>query len=85
MEMNLQFSIDDLVAPKVSPSYFSSVEEMNLDSQSVEAGASFSDDSDIEIIACHRQLPIQQQPPVGGRQMTTELSGCTDSAFPDFP
>ena len=52
MEMNLQFSIDDLVAPPVSPSYFSSVEEVDVDAQSVEAAASTSDDSDIEVIAC---------------------------------
>ena len=85
MEMNLQFSIDDLVNPPVSPSYFSSGEEMDVDIQSVEATASTSDDSDIEVIACYRQLPVQTQQTVGGRQMTTDLSGCSDNAFPEFP
>ena len=85
MEMNLQFSIDDLVKPPVSPSYFSSGEEMDVDIQSVETTASTSDDSDIEVIACYRQLPVQTQQTVGGRQMTTDLSGCSDNAFPDFP
>ena len=64
----------------------SSVEDMDVDAQSVEAAVSLSDDSDIEVIACYRQLPIQQQQPsVGGRQMTTDLSGASDSAFPGFP
>ena len=85
MEMNIQFSIDDLVNPPVSPSYFSSGEEMDVEIQSVEATVSSSDDSDIEVIACYRQLPVQTQPTVGGRQMTTDLSGCSNNAFPDFP
>ena len=85
MEMYLQFSIDELIAPSVSPSYISSVEEMEVDAQSVEAAVSSSDDSDIEVIACYRQLPIQPQSSVAGRQMTTDLSGCADSGFPDFP
>ena len=82
--MNLQFPIDDLDNPPVSPSYFSSGEEMDVDIQSVEATVSTSDDSDIEVIECYRQLPVQTQPIVGGRQMTTDLSGCSDSAFADF-
>ena len=58
---------------------------MDVDAQSVEAASSSSDDSDNEVIACYRQLPIQQQQPsVGGRQMTTDLPGCSDSALPDF-
>ena len=85
MEMNIQFPMDDLVNPPVSPSYFSSGEEKDVDIQSVDATISTSDDSDIEVIACYRQLPAQTQPTVGGRQMTTDLSGCPDSAFPDFP
>ena len=44
-----------------------------------------SEDSDIEVIACYRQLPVQPQPSVAGRQMTTDLSDCADSGFPDFP
>ena len=85
MEMNLQFPIDDLVNPPVSPSYFSSGEEMDVDIQSVEATVSSSDDSDIEVIACYRQLPVQTQQTVGTRQMTTDLSGCSDDAFQEFP
>ena len=85
MEMNLQFPIDDLVNPPVSPSYFSSEEEMDVDIQSVEATVSSSDDSDIKVIACYRQLPVQTQQAVGTRQMTTDLSGCSDDAFPEFP
>ena len=66
MEMNLQFSIDDLVVPPSSPSYFSYVEDIDVDAQAVEAAASSSDDSDIEVISCYRQVPIQhQQPSVG--------------------
>ena len=83
--MNLQFSIDDLVAPPVSPSYFSSVDDMDVDAQSVEAAASSSDDSDFQVVACYRQLSIQQQSSVGGTQMTTDLSGCSDRVFPYFP
>ena len=85
MEMNLQFSIGDLVKPPVSPSYFSFGEEMDVVVHSVEATASTSDGSDIEVIACYRQLPVQTQQTVGGRQMTTDLSGCSDNAFPEFP
>ena len=74
MGMNLQFSIGDLFAPQVSPSYFSSEEERNVDAQSAEAAASTSDDSDIEVIACYRQLPVQPQQSVAGKQLTTDLS-----------
>ena len=85
MEMKLQFSIDELSASPVSPSYFSSVEEMEVDAQSVEAAVRSSDDSDIEVIARYRQLPIQPQSPVAGRQMTTDLPVCADSGSPHFP
>ena len=85
MEMNLQFAIDELTNSPVSPSYFSSVEEMEVDAQSVDAEIDSSEDSDIEVIACYRQLPVQPQPSVAGRQITTDLSGCEDSGFPDFP
>ena len=61
MEMNLQFSIDELIASPASPSYFSSVEEMEVDAQSVEAEVHSSDDSDIGVIAYYRQLPVQPQ------------------------
>ena len=85
MEMNLQFSIDDLTAPPVSPIYCSSVEEMDVYAQSAEAAASSTDDSDGEVFACFRQLPVQLQEQIAERQMTTGLSGCADNEFPDFP
>ena len=61
MVMILQLSIDELIASPVSPNSFSSVEEMEVDAQSVEAAVSSSDDSDIEVIACYRHLPTQPQ------------------------
>ena len=72
MEMNLQFSVDDLVAPAIGPSNFSSDEEMDVDVQSIDTTGHLSDDSDIEVIACYRQILIQPQGTVAGTQMTTE-------------
>ena len=51
----------------------------------MEAAASTSDESNIEVIACYRQLPVQPQPSVAGRQIATDLSGYADSEVPDFP
>ena len=85
MEKNLQFSIVDLVAAPVSPSYFSSVDELVVDVQSVEAAASGSGESDVEVIACYRQVPLNPQTTIAGRKMTTDLSGCTESEFLDIP
>ena len=45
--MSLTFNLDDLRAPLVSPSYFSSDDPMEIDSIS----AAGSDDSDIQVIA----------------------------------
>ena len=53
MEMNLQFSIDNLTANPVSPSYFWSVEDMDVVTQSVEATARASEYSDIEVMLSH--------------------------------
>ena len=83
--MNLQFSLDNLTTPAISLSYFSSDEEMDLDGQSVVATGHVSDDSDIEVMTCYRQVPIQLRGAVAGRQTTTELSDCTDGDFPAFP
>ena len=83
--MNLQVALDDLTAPAISPSYFSSEEDMDVDVLSVDATGYVSDDSDIEVIACYRQIPIPPNGGVAGRQMTTELSDYTDSDFPPFP
>ena len=47
MEINLHFHLDDLSDPAVSPSYYSSDEEMDVDVQSVEVLSSASDDSNI--------------------------------------
>ena len=37
MEMNLQFTLDDLTTPAICPSYISSDEDMDVDIQSVDA------------------------------------------------
>ena len=85
MEMNLQFNLEALTTPAISPSYFSSDEDMDVDIESVDATSEPSGDSDIEVIACYRHVPVPKQGSVAGRQMTTELSDCTDSEFPPFP
>ena len=58
---------------------------MDVDIQSVNATRYVSDENDIEVIVCYSQIPIQPQGGVAGRQMTAELSDCTDSDFPAFP
>ena len=83
--MSLQFTLDELTTPAISPSYFSSEEDMDVDVQSVDATGYVSDNSDIEVIACYGQIPIPPQGGVAGRQMTTKLSDYTDSDFPAFP
>ena len=80
--MNKQFSINDFTSNPVSPSYS---HPWKMNTQSVEANASGSDDSDIEVIACCRQIPVQPQTSIAGRQLTTDLSGCANSEFPDIP
>ena len=85
MEMNLLFHLDDLSALPVSPSYYSSDEEMDVDIQSVSANRDGSEDSDIEVIACYRQVPIQTGGLVAGRKMTVELPESAGDTYPDFP
>ena len=85
METNLPFLLDDLSALPVSPSYYSSDEDMDVDIQSVSATQDDSEDSDIEVIACYRQIPIQSEGLVAGRKMTVEVTESADEAYPDFP
>ena len=85
MEMNLPFHLDDLSAFPVSPSYYSSDEEMDVDIQSVNATRDESEDSDIEVIACYRQVQIQTDGLVAGRKMTVELPRSAGETYPDFP
>ena len=85
MEMNLPFILDDLSVLPVSPSYYSSDEEMDVDIQSVSATRDDTEDSDIEVIACYRQVPIPSEGQVAGRKMTVELTKGTEDTYPDFP
>ena len=60
--MGTQFTIDELANSLVSPAYFSSEEEEDMDvdilSVSAQGTERHSDDSDIEVIACYRHVPI---------------------------
>ena len=58
--MNLPFYLDDLSALPVSPSHYSSDEEMDVDTQLVTATKDDSEDSDIGMIACYRQDQFSQ-------------------------
>ena len=73
----------------VSPAYFSSEEEEELDvdilSVSVEGTERHSDDSDIEVIACYRHVPIEEPKKTTPRKITTDLSSCVDDRLPEFP
>ena len=70
--MSLTFNLDDLRAPLVSPSFFSSDDPMENDSIS----AAGSDDSEIQVIACYREQPAFSETSVAGRQMTTDTTHC---------
>ena len=85
MEMSRQFQLGDLSASPISPSNYSSDEEMDVDAQSVEVLGSASVDSDIEVIACYRHVPIQPQGLVAGRAMTVDTSECANDGYPNFP
>ena len=85
MEMNLPFLLDNLSALPVSPSYYSSDGEMEVDIESVSATRDDNEDSDIEVIACYRQVPIQPEGLVAGRKMFVELTESTEDIYPDFP
>ena len=69
MEMKLQFNLEDLTTLAISPSYLSSDEDMEVDIESVDATGEPSDDSDIEVIACYRHVPVPEQGSVAGRQI----------------
>ena len=85
MEMNLPFHIDDLSALPVSRSYYFSDEEMDVDTQSVSATRDDSKDSDIKVIACYRQVPIQPEGLVAGRKTIVEIPESAGETYPDFP
>ena len=70
--MSLTFNLDDLRAPLVSPSYFSSDDPMEIDSIS----AAGSDDSDIQVIPCYREQPAFSETSVASRQMTIDTANC---------
>ena len=58
---------------------------MEVDVQSVETLGNASDDSDIEVIACYRHVPIQPQDLMAGRAMTVDTSQCVIDDHPNFP
>ena len=87
--MELQFAFDEMTTSLVRPAYFSSEEEQEMDvdllSVSVEGTGRHSDDSDNEVIACCRHVPVTQPNTIAHRKVTTNLSGCVDDGFSDFP
>ena len=87
--MGTQFTIDELANSLVSPAYFSSEEEEDMDvdilSVSAQGTERHSDDSDIEVIACYRHVPIAPTKQNATRKMTTDLSSCVDDGLPEFP
>ena len=85
MEMNLPFHLDDISALPVSPRYYSSDEELDVDIQSVSANRDESEESDIEVIACYRQVQIQTEGLVAGRKRTVELPENAGETYLDFP
>ena len=52
---------------------------------SVEGTERQSDDSDIEVIACYRHIPIAQPEAIVPLQMTTDIWRCVDDGWPEFP
>ena len=86
--MEMQFTFDKMTTSLVSPAYFASEEEAEMDvdllSVSVEGTGRHSDDSDIEVVACYRHVPVTLSKPTALRKMTTDLSGCADDGFPEF-
>ena len=85
--MEKQFALDEMTTSLVNPVYASSEdeEEMEVDLLSVSGSGRHSDDSDIEVIACYRHVPVTQSNTIAPRKMTTDLFGCVDDGFPDFP
>ena len=58
-EMKLQLILEDMTTSLVSPSYFSSEEDMVVGLHSPSADGTYrqSNDSDIEVIACYMHVP----------------------------
>ena len=73
-EMNFYFSLDNLSPILVSPSYFSSDENLEIGSFSVAGSDQANVDSDMEVIACYREIPIYPQDTLSRRLMTTGKS-----------
>ena len=76
--MSLQFAVDDLINPSVSLSYLSSEEDMEVDDPLTvnEIGNS---DSDIEIIACFKEVTVARHQGIAGRCMSTEIPSDNDN------
>ena len=71
--MSLQFDVEEFVRPLVSALYESSDEDMEIDTASTTVvNQSLDDDSDIEVIACYREMPIYPPQLAAGRAMTFE-------------
>ena len=88
--MEMQFAFEGMTTSMVRPTYFSSEEvEEEMDvytlSVSVQGTERHSDDSDIEVIACFRHVPIAQPKPITPRKMLTDLLSCVDDGLPEFP
>ena len=73
--MSLQFNVEEFIRPLVSEIYNSSDEDMEVDilSGHEEQLPDDGPDSDIEIIACYREVPVFPPQLVGGRAMTTDF------------
>ena len=73
--MSLQLDVEEFVRPLVSALYESSDEDMEIDTASTTVvNQSFDDDSDIEVIACYREIPIYPPQLAAGRAMTFEAT-----------
>ena len=56
VEISLQFAVDDLIDPLVSLSYLSSEKDMEVNDP-LTVNEIENSDSDIEIIACFKEMP----------------------------
>ena len=84
LENSLQFNLDVLVRPLVSTTYDSPDEEMENGTTSVVGKRSDpnENDSDIELIACYREVRIFLLQPAAGRKfMTTGLACDTNNGM----
>ena len=81
-EMSLLFSLDDLSRPFVSPGYFSSEKDMDVDVGS-SAGSDCSSHN-IQVLACYRNLPVNTQPTVAEYPMTTDLPDLLEQEIANF-